>query len=67
LLPGHQIISQPVAVEATGRSRPVIQHAIDQLVEVGVLLPLSSAKRNRQWEAARQLDLSAKFETVGAR
>jgi Fic family protein len=67
LLPGHPIISQPVAVEATGRSRPVIQHAIDQLVAVGVLLPLTSGKRNRQWEAAGLLDLSAEFETLGTR
>ena len=67
LLPGHPIISQPVAVEATGRSRPVVQHAIDHLVAVGVLLPLSSGKRNRQWEAAGLLDLSAQFETLGTR
>ncbi len=67
VLPGHPIVSQPVAVEATGRSRPVIQNAIDQLVEVGVLLPLSRGRRNRQWEAAGLLDLSADFETPGAR
>ncbi len=67
VLPGHPIISQPAAVEATGRTRPAVQQAIDQLVEVGVLRTLSTGKRNRQWEAAGLLDLSAGFETLTAR
>jgi len=67
VLPGHPIISQPVAAEATGRTRPAIQQAIDQLVEVGVLLALTTGKRNRQWEAAGLLDLSAEFKTLSAR
>jgi Fic family protein len=66
-LPAHPIISQPVAVEATGRSRPVVQQAINQLVAVGVLFPLSESRRNRQWEAAELLDLSADFEALDAR
>jgi len=66
-LPGHPIISQPVAVAATGRTRPAVQQAIDQLVESGVLLPLTSGRRNRQWEAAGLLDLSVDFETLSAR
>ena len=67
VLPGHPIISQPVAAEATGRTRPAIQQAIDQLVEVGVLHALTTGKRNRQWEAAGLLDLSAEFETLSSR
>jgi Fic family protein len=67
VLPGHPVISTPVAVEATGRSKPVVAQAIGQLVQVGVLLPLSSGKRNRQWEADGLLDLSANFETLSAR
>ena len=67
VLPGHPIISQPVAVEATGRTRPAIQQAIDQLVEVGVLNTLTTGKRNRHWEAAGLLNLSADFETLSAR
>lgn len=67
VLPGHPIISQPVAVEATGRTRPAVQRAIDQLVESGVLLPLTSGRRNRQWEAAGLLDLSGNFETLSPR
>jgi len=60
-LPGHPIISQPVAVEATGRSRPAVQQGIDHLVSVDVLAPLSGNKRNRQWEARGLLDLIADF------
>jgi Fic family protein len=59
VLPAHPIISQPVAVTATGRSRPAVQQGIDQLVSVGVLAPLSTGRRNRQWEAAGLLDLVA--------
>jgi hypothetical protein len=32
-----------------------------------VLLPLTSGRRNRQWEAAGLLDLSVDFETLSAR
>jgi hypothetical protein len=60
-LPGHPIISQPVAVIATGRSRPAVQQGINQLVDVEVLAPLSASKRNRQWEARELLDLIADF------
>lgn len=67
VLPGHTIISQPVAVEAIGRSRPVTQQAIDQLVAAGVLRPLREGKRNRQWEATELLDLSNNFGTLGRR
>jgi Fic family protein len=59
VLPAHPIISQPIAVTATGRSRPAVQQAIDQLVDVGVLAPLSESKRNRQWEARGLLNLIA--------
>jgi hypothetical protein len=62
-LPGHPIISTPVAVEATGRTKPAAQQGINQLVEAGVLLPLSGGRRNRQWEADGLLDLTADFES----
>jgi Fic family protein len=64
VLPAHPIISQPVAVEATGRSRPAVQQGIDQLVDVGVLRPLSASRRNRRWEAEGLLDLSSDFEAL---
>jgi Fic family protein len=67
ILPAHPIISQPVAVTAVERSRPVVQQAIDQLVSVGVLAPLTRSRRNRQWEAVGLLDLAAAFDAVPAR
>lgn len=67
ILPGHPIISTPVAIEATGRARAAVHQAVEQLVRAGVLIPLSSGKRNRQWEAAGLLDLSADFEQIGPR
>lgn len=63
-LPGHPIISTAIGVARTGRSKPRVQEAIDQLVQAGVLLPLSDAKRNRLWEAAGLLDLLADLEAA---
>lgn len=64
VLPGHPVISVPVAVEATGRARAAVQQAVEQLVQAGVVEPLSSGKRNRQWEAIGLLALSEDFETL---
>lgn len=66
-LPGHPIISTAVGSALTGRSKPRVQQAIDQLVEAEVLLPLSSGKRNRQWEAIGLLDLLADLEAAQPR
>lgn len=64
VLPGHPIISVPVGVTATGRAKAAVQQAVEQLVQAGVLEPLSTAKRNRQWEAIGLLALSEDFETL---
>ena len=61
-LPAHPVITVPVAVAATGRSKSSTTLAVDQLVKVGVLLPLSQSKRNRAWEAAGLLDLLADLD-----
>ena len=66
-LPGYPIITTAVAVARTGRSRPQVQLAIDQLVKAGVLVPLSESKRNRQWEAVGLLDLLADMEAAHPR
>lgn len=66
-LPAHPIISVPVAVVATGRAKAAVQHAVNTLVEAEVLIPLTCGKRNRQWEAAGLLELSAEFEEIPAR
>jgi Fic family protein len=56
-LPGQPILTVPTGVALTGRAKPNVNQAIEQLVRAGVLLPLTSGKRNRQWEAAGLLDL----------
>jgi Fic family protein len=66
-LPGYPIITSAVAAARTGRSKPQVQAAIDQLVDAEVLIPLSEAKRNRQWEANGLLDLLADMEAAHAR
>lgn len=62
LLPAHPMISAPVATAVTGRARGRIYEAIEQLVAGGVLLPLSSGRRNRWWEAAGLFELIGHIE-----
>jgi len=62
-LPAHPIITAPVAAAATGRSKAAIHHAMIQLVDCGVLEPLSASKRNRSWEAAGLLALLESLES----
>ena len=66
LLPAHPMISAPVATAVTGRARGRIYEAIEQLVDAGVLLPLSAGHRNRWWEAVGLLDLIGQVEAGGA-
>ena len=58
-LPGHPVVTVPVAVAATGRSKPAVNQAMQQLSAAGVLEPVSSSPRNRAWEAHGLLDLLA--------
>ena len=62
MLPAHPILTAPAAAAATGRAKSAIHQAVVQLEEAGVLLPLSSGRRNRSWEAAGLLDLIAGLE-----
>jgi Fic family protein len=62
VLPAHPIITGPVGVSATGRSKPAVNLGIDQLVLAGVLSPLSQSTRNRSWEALGLLDVLADLE-----
>jgi len=57
VLPAHPIISAPVAAAATGRSKPSTYEGVAMLEAAGVLIPLSTSKRNRSWEAKGLLDL----------
>ena len=61
-LPAHPIITIPVAVAATRRSKPAVANAVRELEAAGVLVPLSESARNRSWEAADLLDLIVELE-----
>ncbi|HYK82876.1 MAG TPA: Fic family protein [Gemmatimonadales bacterium] len=62
VLPGYPVISGPVAAAVTGRSKPQIYEALEQLEAAGVLTPLSASRRNRGWEAVGLLDLLERLE-----
>ena len=62
ILPGHPVITVPVAVAAAGRSKSSTSVAVDQLAAAGVLAPVSESRRNRAWEAVGLLDLLAELE-----
>lgn len=61
-LPGHPVITLPVATAVTGRSKSSTAVAIDLLADAGVLVPLSASRRNRAWEADGLLDLLSELE-----
>lgn len=62
ILPAHPVITVPVGVAATGRTKPAVTNSIDQLVRAGVLRPLGESTRNRSWEAVGLLDLIEALE-----
>lgn len=66
VLPGHPVITLPVAVAATGRSKAVVNQALAQLEVAGVLIRLPGGQRNRSWEAAGLFDLLAGLDSAGA-
>ena len=57
ILPAHPIITGPVATAETKRSKGSVYHALEELEAAGILIPLSSGKRNQSWEAVGLLDL----------
>lgn len=63
-LPAHPVITVPVGVAVTRRTRPAVRNAFDDLVEAGVLIPVSKSARNRAWEAAGLLDLIEGLESA---
>jgi Fic family protein len=62
LLPAHPVITVPVGVAATKRSKPAVNGAMQELVNANVLRPLSESQRNRAWEAIELLDLIVDLE-----
>lgn len=64
-LPAHPIITVPVAVAATQRTKPAVANAIDQLEAAGILTRVTESARNRAWEAEGLLDLIVGLEAGG--
>ena len=62
ILPAHPVVTVPVAVAATARTKPAVTNGIDQLVTAGVLMPVGESARNRSWEADGLLDLIEALE-----
>lgn len=63
VLPAHPVMTLPVGVAATGKSKPAVNGAIPGLVAAGILRPLSESRRNRAWEASELLDLIVDLES----
>lgn len=61
-LPSRPVISTAGAVAGTGRAKSAVHAAVGQLVDAGVLLPLTTSKRNRLWEASGLLDLVERLD-----
>jgi Fic family protein len=63
VLPAHPIITVPVGVAATRRTKPAVTNGITELEEAGILVRLGESARNRAWEATGLLDLIADLES----
>jgi Fic family protein len=62
VLPAHPVVTVPVAVAVTKRTKPAVTNGIDELERAGVLHRLSASARNRAWEAVGLLDLIVGLE-----
>ncbi|MGH2882396.1 MAG: hypothetical protein ACRDPA_06810, partial [Solirubrobacteraceae bacterium] len=62
ILPAHPVLTAPVAAAATGRSKPAVYQAIEQLENARVLEPLSATRRKQSWEPVGLLDLLTELE-----
>jgi hypothetical protein len=63
ILPAHPIITAAVGVATTGRTKPAVSNGISELLNAGILTPLTTSPRNRAWEAAGLLDLIEELES----
>ncbi len=64
ILPAHPMITVPVAVAATRRSKPVVGEAFTQLEQCGVVIRSSVGNRNRTWEATNLFDILTDLESA---
>jgi Fic family protein len=63
ILPEQPIVTSPTAVAKIARTKPAVNQAIEQLVVAEVLIPVSTGRRNRAWEAAGLFDLLDRLES----
>lgn len=56
------MISAPVATALTARARSSVFEGIEILVEAGILLPITTGRRNRWWEAAGLMEIIKRLE-----
>jgi Fic family protein len=57
ILPAHPFLTAQAVLRETRRARAAAYHGIAQLVDAGVLTPVSSSKRNQMWEPTGLMNL----------
>ena len=65
VLPALPIVTVPLGVAATGRTKPAVTNGVAELEGAGIMVRLSGSARNRAWEATGLLDLIADLESGG--
>jgi predicted transcriptional regulator len=65
-LAGEPVVTLATATAMVKRSKAAVNQAIQQLIDVGVLSPISERKRNRAWEARDLLELVSGLEAGAA-
>ena len=65
VLPAHPVVTVAIGAAATGRTRPAVNQAVRSLEAAGVLIPLTTGRRNRAWESQGLLELLAGLEAGG--
>lgn len=63
-LPAHPIFTIATGVAVTGRSRPAVRNAIEELADSRVLSPVSQSSKNKSWEVVGLLDLIEGLESA---
>ncbi|MGD0193269.1 MAG: Fic family protein [Candidatus Dormibacteria bacterium] len=63
VLAAHPVVTVPVAVAATNRTRPAVANGLEELEAAGVLLRLKDSPGRRAWEATGVLDLIEELDS----
>lgn len=67
MLPACPVVTYEVVQRALGVSAPTAYVAIDTLADAGVLVPRSTNKRNRMWDAVEVLAALDEFAAEARR